>query len=61
MPVTIDAAGNLRGLYSGESASGERLLIGSHLDTVPNAGPYDGVLGVTLAIALMEALAAGPT
>jgi allantoate deiminase len=56
MPVTIDAAGNLRGLYSGESASGERLLIGSHLDTVPNAGPYDGVLGVTLAIALMEAL-----
>ena len=44
------------GVYSGESVSGERVVIGSHLDSVPNAGPYDGVLGVTLAIALMEAL-----
>ncbi len=56
MRVSVDAVGNLRGIYSGESVSGERLLIGSHLDSVPNAGPYDGVLGVTLAIALMEAL-----
>jgi allantoate deiminase len=56
MRVNIDAVGNLRGLYSGESVSGERLLIGSHLDAVPHAGPYDGVLGVALAIALMEAL-----
>jgi allantoate deiminase len=56
MQATVDAAGNLRGLYSGESVSGERLLIGSHLDAVPNAGPYDGVLGVALGVALMEAL-----
>jgi allantoate deiminase len=56
MRVSVDAVGNLRGIYSGESVSGERLLIGSHLDSVPNAGPYDGVLGVALAIALMEAL-----
>lgn len=56
MRVSVDAAGNLRGIYSGESVSGERLLIGSHLDTVPNAGPYDGVLGVAVAIGLMEAL-----
>ena len=33
-----------------------RLLIGSHLDTVPNAGAYDGILGVVLAIALLEDL-----
>ena len=33
-----------------------RLLIGSHLDTVPNAGAYDGVLGVVLPIALLGAL-----
>ena len=46
MRVSVDAAGNLRGIYSGESVSGESLLIGSHLDSVPNAGPYDGVLGV---------------
>lgn len=56
MRVSVDAAGNLRGVYSGESAAGERLIIGSHLDAVPNAGPYDGVLGVVLAIALIEAL-----
>jgi allantoate deiminase len=56
MRVSVDAAGNLRGIYSGETASSERLLIGSHLDAAPNAGPYDGVLGVVLAIALIEAL-----
>src|ERR1700674_1125536 len=33
-----------------------RLIIGSHLDTVPNAGAYDGVLGVLLPIALLGAL-----
>ena len=54
--VTLDAAGNLRGFYSGEQPSAPRLLIGSHLDTVPNAGAYDGVLGVVLAVAILEAL-----
>ena len=56
MLVNVDRAGNLRGLYS---AKGEqdapRLLIGSHLDTVPNAGAYDGVLGVLMGLALVEA------
>jgi len=33
-----------------------RILIGSHLDTVPNAGAFDGILGVVLAIALVESL-----
>ena len=54
--VTVDAAGNLRGFYAGEQPSAPRLLVGSHLDTVPNAGAYDGVLGVVLAVALVEAL-----
>lgn len=53
MQVWIDAAGNLRGLLS---AAGSRLIIGSHLDTVPNAGAFDGILGVVLGIALVEAL-----
>ena len=52
--VTIDAAGNLRGLYPANHPNAPRLLIGSHLDTVPNAGTYDGILGVVLAIALLE-------
>ncbi len=52
----IDAAGNLRGLYPGAESKAPRLLLGSHLDTVPNAGAFDGVLGVVLAIALLEGL-----
>jgi allantoate deiminase len=54
--VRIDAAGNLRGVYAAAQSYAPRLLIGSHLDTVPNAGAYDGVLGVVLAIALLEEL-----
>lgn len=54
--VRVDAAGNLRGFYSAAQPGAPRLLIGSHLDTVPNAGPYDGILGVVIAIALLELL-----
>src|ERR1700675_3494527 len=54
--VRIDAAGNLRGFYPGADSNAPRLLLGSHLDTVPNAGAYDGALGVVLAIALLTAL-----
>jgi allantoate deiminase len=54
--VEIDAAGNLRALYPAAESGAPRLLIGSHLDTVPNAGAYDGMLGVVLAVALLEAL-----
>lgn len=54
--VTADAAGNLRGYYPAGQPNAARLMIGSHLDTVPNAGAYDGILGVVLAVALLEAL-----
>jgi allantoate deiminase len=54
--VRVDAAGNLRGLYPGAEPGAPRLLMGSHLDTVPNAGAYDGILGVVLAVALLEGL-----
>jgi allantoate deiminase len=62
MMVSVDAAGNLRGLYPGAPAmaAAPRLLIGSHLDTVPNAGAFDGVLGVVLALALIEGREAVP-
>jgi len=56
MYVTLDAAGNLRGVYPAAAEPARRLLLGSHVDTVPNAGPFDGVLGVVLAIALVEEL-----
>lgn len=51
----MDAAGNLRAVYEAEPQSAPRLLIASHLDTVPNAGAYDGILGVVLAVALLKA------
>ena len=54
--VRVDAAGNLRGFYEGAHVNAPRLLLGSHLDTVPNAGAYDGVLGVVMAVAILEAL-----
>jgi len=50
MAVHTDAAGNLRGLWKPQGAQAKRLILGSHIDTVPNAGAYDGVLGVTLAL-----------
>jgi len=54
--VRVDAIGNLRALYPGKDRSMPRLLIGSHLDTVPNAGAFDGILGVILGVALIESL-----
>jgi allantoate deiminase len=54
MTVSVDAAGNLRGLWQPPNATGKRLILGSHIDTVPNAGAFDGVLGVTLALEYVE-------
>jgi allantoate deiminase len=56
MTVRIDAIGNLRGIWPGTAANCPVLLIGSHLDTVPNAGAFDGVLGVVLGVAVVEQL-----
>lgn len=50
MTVRVDAAGNLRGLWQPDAAHGARLLMGSHIDTVPDAGAFDGVLGVAMAL-----------
>src|SRR6266566_9361206 len=54
--VRVDAAGNWRALYPAMKSHAPRLLLGSHLDTVPNAGALDGILGVVLAVSLLEAL-----
>jgi len=54
--VHVDAVGNLWGFYSGASPGAPRILMGSHLDTVPNAGAFDGILGVVLAAGLVESL-----
>src|SRR5438445_13178468 len=56
MGVSADAGGNLRGFYPAASPGASRILMGSHLDTVPNAGAFDGILGVVLAVGLVESL-----
>ncbi len=54
MQVRRDNIGNLRGRYEG--AGPPTLLLGSHLDSVRDAGKYDGPLGVLVAIAAMQRL-----
>lgn len=54
MDVRIDAVGNLRGLWTPPNAVARRLVLGSHIDTVPDAGAFDGVLGVILALECIE-------
>lgn len=51
----VDAAGSVVGRYAGTDPAAKTLIIGSHIDTVRNAGKYDGPLGV---IAGIEAVAA---
>ncbi|WP_263352605.1 allantoate amidohydrolase [Acidicapsa acidisoli] len=54
MSVRVDAVGNLRGLWQPASGTSKRFVLGSHIDTVPDAGAFDGVLGVVLALELVE-------
>jgi allantoate deiminase len=56
LAVRRDAVGNLIGSTRGD---GPPLVLGSHLDTVPDAGRYDGPLGILVALAAVERLTAG--
>lgn len=51
-----DAVGNICGRYEAAQPGAQALLLGSHLDTVRNAGRYDGMLGVLAAIEVVDAL-----
>jgi allantoate deiminase len=55
--VRIDALGTVVGRYEGDSPGLPALLVGSHIDTVRDAGAFDGTLGVVAAIGVVEALA----
>jgi len=57
LDVSIDAAGNLIGRRTGASSGLKPLLIGSHIDTVPEGGNYDGVVGSIGAIEVAHTLA----
>mgnify|MGYP002715673173 FL=1 len=56
MAARIDAAGNVVGRYEGTRPGLPALLIGSHIDTVRNAGKYDGNLGVLAGVAAVAEL-----
>lgn len=58
MQVREDAIGNVVGRYAAaeRSTKTSSIMLGSHLDTVINAGRYDGMLGVLSALACVESL-----
>jgi len=56
MQAALDAMGNAVGRYEGVRAGLPCLMLGSHLDTVRDAGKYDGMLGVISAIECVDAL-----
>ena len=56
--VRQDAAGNLLGRLQGSDPAAGTLLLGSHLDTVRDAGAFDGPLGVLVAVAALGRLTA---
>ncbi len=58
MAIRVDAAGNLVGHLPGSDADAGTLLLGSHLDTVRDAGAFDGPLGVIAAIECVARLRA---
>ena len=56
MEAKLDAIGNAAGRYEGNRPGLPCLMLGSHLDTVRDAGKYDGMLGVISAIECVHAL-----
>lgn len=57
LDVTVDAAGNIWGRRAGRDASAKPLVFGSHIDSVPEGGNYDGTVGSLSAIEAAQVLA----
>jgi N-carbamoyl-L-amino-acid hydrolase len=56
MKVEIDPVGNVIGRYSSDAVAAKTLIVGSHYDTVANAGHFDGRLGILTAVAVVDHL-----
>lgn len=56
MKTWIDEVGNVWGRYACHNENAPTLVLGSHLDTIPNAGMFDGILGVMIAIEVVDRL-----
>ncbi|WP_085522312.1 M20 family metallo-hydrolase [Tuberibacillus sp. Marseille-P3662] len=55
LQVREDEAGNVFGRLAGQKDAGPTVMSGSHVDTVPNGGHFDGTLGVLAALEVVEA------
>jgi allantoate deiminase len=60
LEARTDDAGNLRAVRHSAKADAPTLVLFSHIDTVPNAGAFDGPLGVLIGLAALEELGATP-
>ena len=56
LDVSIDAIGNLMMTLPGRDRAAPRIMIGSHLDSVPQGGNYDGAAGVVAGLSVLSAL-----
>ncbi len=56
LAVTVDPIANIWGRYTGAATKTKPIVIGSHLDTVPNGGAYDGALGVLIAKEVIQTI-----
>ena len=54
LDIKIDNAGNLIGIYKSFNKSSKKVLIGSHLDTVPFGGRFDGIAGIVSSLAIVK-------
>jgi len=56
LDTEIDGVGNLIGTYRGTNSHFSSIVIGSHLDTVPNGGLFDGALGIFAGLEVIESI-----
>jgi N-carbamoyl-L-amino-acid hydrolase len=56
LQVEIDAVGNIHGVLPGTNPELAEVVVGSHLDTVPQGGHYDGVIGVLAGVEVVRRL-----
>lgn len=56
MIVGVDAAGNMIGHLAGMDPASGTIMIGSHSDTVPNGGRFDGTAGVMTGLEIVHSL-----
>ncbi|MDX6750104.1 allantoate amidohydrolase (plasmid) [Geminicoccaceae bacterium 1502E] len=56
MKTRVDAVGNVVGRYEGSALGAPCIMLGSHIDTVVDAGRFDGTLGVLAGIEVVDAL-----